>query len=63
MGLEELKKRLIDSIQKTDNENPLEEVFRLLQLESEHMEIPYKVDQDFIAIVRLHHSVRQFKSV
>lgn len=39
MSTEELKKRLIDKIQKTDNENLLEEAFRLLQMESEDIEV------------------------
>ena len=45
MSSAELKKRLIDKIQKTDNENLLEEAFRLLQLESEDMEV-YKLSAD-----------------
>ena len=39
MSTAELKKRLIDRIQKTDNENLLEEAFRLLQLECDDMEV------------------------
>ena len=45
MSSAELKKRLIDKIQKTDNENLLEEAFRLLQLESEDIEV-YKLSED-----------------
>ncbi len=45
MSSAELKKRLIDKIQKTDNENLLEEAFRLLQLESEDIEI-YKLSDE-----------------
>lgn len=42
MTISELKKRLIDKIQETDNENLLKEAFRLLQLESEDTEV-YKL--------------------
>ena len=45
MSSAELKKRLIDKIQKTDNENLLEEAFRLLQMESEDIEI-YKLSDE-----------------
>ena len=45
MVISELKKRLIDKIQKTDNENLLEEAFRLLQLEGENMEV-HKLSED-----------------
>jgi predicted transcriptional regulator len=43
MSTVELKNRLIDKIQKTDNENLLGEAFRLLELESEDIEI-YKLN-------------------
>lgn len=42
MSSAELKKRLIGKIQETDNENLLEEAFRLLQMESEDIEV-YKL--------------------
>ena len=45
MSSAELKKRLIDKIQKTDNQNLLEEAFRLLQLESEDIEV-YKLSDE-----------------
>ena len=45
MSSAELKKRLIDKIQETDNENLLEEAFRLLQLESEDIEV-YKLSDE-----------------
>ena len=45
MSSAELKKRLIDKIQKTDNENLLQEAFRLLQLESEDIEV-YKLSDE-----------------
>lgn len=45
MSNAELKKRLIDKIQKTDNEDLLEEAFRLLQLESEDIEV-YKLSDE-----------------
>jgi ABC-type lipoprotein export system ATPase subunit len=44
MSTSELKKRLIDKIQKTDNTDLLEEAFRLLQLESEDIEV-YKLSE------------------
>lgn len=45
MSTTELRKRLIDRIQKTDNENILKEAYRLLELESEDIEI-YKLSDD-----------------
>jgi predicted transcriptional regulator len=45
MSSAELKKRLIDKIQKTDNQILLEEAFRLLQLESEDIEV-YKLSEE-----------------
>lgn len=45
MSTSELKKLLIDKIKKTDNENLLEEAFRLLQLESEDIEV-YKLSEN-----------------
>ncbi len=43
MSTIELKKRLIDKIQKIDNENLLGEAYRLLELETEDIEI-YKLN-------------------
>ena len=45
MSAIELKKRLIDKIQKTDNENLLGEAYRLLELETEDIEI-YKLNDE-----------------
>lgn len=45
MSTSELKKLLIDKIKKTDNENLLEEAFRLLELESEDIEV-YKLSEN-----------------
>ena len=45
MSTVELRKRLIDKIQKTDNESLLQEVYRLLELETEDIEI-YKLSDD-----------------
>jgi len=50
MSTSELKKRLIDKIQKTDNENLLEEAFRLLQLESEDIEVYKLLDEQKSAV-------------
>ena len=45
MRREELKKRLIEKIEKTDDYSRLEEAFRLLRLESEDMEV-YNLSED-----------------
>lgn len=45
MSTVELRKRLIDKIQKTKDERILEEVYRLLELENEDMEM-YKLNDD-----------------
>ena len=45
MSTIELRKRLIDKIQKTDNENLLEEAFRLLELETQDIEV-YKLSDE-----------------
>lgn len=45
MSTIELRKRLIDKIQKTDDKNLLQEAYRLLELETEDIEI-YKLSDD-----------------
>lgn len=45
MSTIELRKRLIDKIQKTDNEDLLAEAYRLLELETEDIEI-YKLNDN-----------------
>ena len=45
MSTIELRKQLIDKIQKTDDKKILEEVYRLLELESDDIEI-YKLNAD-----------------
>ncbi len=45
MSTVELRKRLIDKIQKTQDERILEEAFRLLELEAEDIEI-YQLNDD-----------------
>ena len=45
MSTIELRKRLIDKIQNTDNENLLEEAYRLLNLETEDIEV-YRLSDD-----------------
>ena len=45
MSTLELRKRLIDKIQKTDNEILLEEAYRLLELETENIDV-YKLTDD-----------------
>jgi hypothetical protein len=42
MSTTELRKRLIDKIQKTENESLLEEAYRLLELETQDIEV-YKL--------------------
>lgn len=43
MSTLELKKRLIDKIQKTENDDLLKELYRLLEMETEDIEI-YKLN-------------------
>ncbi len=43
MSTIELRKKLIEKIKKTDNENLLEEVYRLLEIETGNIEI-YKLN-------------------
>lgn len=45
MSTTELRKRLIDKIQKTDNENILQEAYRLLELEAEDIDV-YKLSDE-----------------
>ncbi len=45
MSAIELRRRLIDKIQKTDNEDLLAEAYRLLELETEDIEM-YKLNDD-----------------
>lgn len=45
MSTAELRKRLIDKIQKTENQPLLEEAYRLLQLESVDLEV-YKLNEE-----------------
>lgn len=45
MTISELKKRLIEKIQKTDNNTLLEGAFRLLRLETEDVEV-YNLSED-----------------
>jgi hypothetical protein len=59
MSTVELKKRLIDTIQKTENKNLLEEAFRLLELEAEDIEV-YKLSDDQKSVVN--EARLQFKS-
>ena len=45
MSTPELRKRLIDKIQKTENENLLQEASRLLNIETEDLEV-YKLNSN-----------------
>lgn len=47
----ELKEKLINSINKTDNEELLHEVYRLLEIENEDIEIYKLSDEQRLAIV------------
>jgi hypothetical protein len=51
MSTIELKKRLIDKIQKTDNANLLEEAYRLLELEMQDIEIYKLTDEQRKAVI------------
>jgi predicted transcriptional regulator len=59
MSSAELKKRLIDKIQKMDNENLLEEAFRLLQLESEDIEVYKLSDEQKSAVNEAHEQIKR----
>jgi len=50
MTTPDLKKRLIDKIQKTENQVILEEVYRLLEIETEDLEIYKLNDEQKLAI-------------
>ena len=50
MSTVELRKRLIEKIQKTENENLLLEAYRLLELENEDLEV-YKLSDEQINVV------------
>ena len=50
MSTVELRKRLIDKIQKTEDRNLLQEAYRLLELETEDIEI-YKLSDDQKSVV------------
>ena len=51
MSTPDLKKRLIDKIQKTENQAILEEVYRLLEIETEDLEI-YKLNDEQKLVVQ-----------
>jgi len=50
MSTVELRKRLIEKIQKTENENLLLEAYRLLELETEDLEV-YKLSDEQVNVV------------
>jgi replicative DNA helicase len=50
MSTVELRKRLIEKIQKTENENLLLEAYRLLELENEDLEV-YKLSDEQMNVV------------
>jgi len=51
MSTKELRRRLIDKIQKTDNENLLEEAYRLLELETQDIEVYKLTDEQRKAVI------------
>ena len=59
MSASELKKRRIDKIQKTENTDLLEEAFRLLQLDSEDIEVYKLSDEQKSAVNEAREQVRR----
>lgn len=51
MNKVDLKEKLISEIRKIEDKNILSEVYRLLEIESEELEL-YKLDEDQIAAVK-----------
>ncbi len=60
MSAIELKERLFEKIQKTDNENIMEEIYRLLdlELEADNIEV-YKLSEN--QKIEINHSRQQIK--
>lgn len=50
MSTVELRKKLIDKIEKTENKNILQELYRLLELETEDIEV-YKLSDEQNSVV------------
>ena len=58
MSTIELRKRLIDKIQKTDNENLLEEAYRLLELETQDIEVYKLTDEQRKAVIEARQQIK-----
>ncbi len=63
MSTIELRKRLIDKIQKTDNENLLKEVYRLLEVETENIEIYHLNDDQRNAVEEARQQIKKGESL
>lgn len=59
MKTTELKKRLIDKIQKSENNNLLEEAYRLLELESQEIEIYQLNDEQKSAVTEAREQIKK----
>ena len=59
MKTTELKKRLIDKIQKSENNNLLEEAYRLLELESQDIEIYQLNDEQKSAVAEAREQIKK----
>lgn len=63
MSTPELRKKLIDEIQKTDNNQILEEAYRLLGLESDEREVYQLSPEQLSAVAEAREQIRQGKSL
>ncbi len=57
----DLKKKLIDKIQKTENKAILEEVYRFLEIETEDMEIYKLSDEHSLAVKEAKEQIKNGK--
>lgn len=58
MSTAELRKKLIEKINITENEDLLEEVYRLLEIESEDIEIYKLTDDQMLAIEEARNQIK-----
>jgi hypothetical protein len=61
MSTVELRKRLIDKIQKTENRNLLQEAYRLLEIEAEDIEVYKLSDDQTSAVNEARHQIKSGK--
>jgi hypothetical protein len=59
MSTIELRKKLIEQIQKTDDKRLLEEAYRLLEMESEELEVYKLSDKQKIAVNESREQIRK----